>query len=92
LGKLELGKPELGMVSGDWVAGDCTGGSPKPSFRLVCPGVISPVEGAAENSDDCAGAAQGYASEKMSARARRYFGAVTMVAAFSAQIAAISSR
>jgi hypothetical protein len=62
LGTLELGTIELGMVSGDCVAGGWAGGSPKPSLRLVCPGVISPVEGAAENSDDCASATQGYAS------------------------------
>jgi hypothetical protein len=84
LGALEFGTLELGMISGDCVEGGCAGGSPKPSLRLVCPGVISPVDGVAENSDDCASAAQGYASEQMSAKARRYFGAVTMLAPFSA--------
>jgi len=63
-------------------------------------GVISPVEGDAENSELCAEAVPEKTSASMSAnprtarrvaQVRNIFGALLMTRAFSAQIAAISS-
>ena len=108
IGIVEIGAAEFGIIMGACDDGASAPPEPNASPRLPCPGEISPVEGVAENNElDCAAAMCGMASARMSAsidasagpragdsraEAAAIAGVRLMMVAFSAQIAAISSR